>query len=650
MILHSLRLENFGLYGGVNQFDLRSDPADDRPVILVKGHNGGGKTTFLEAVRLALYGKRALGHRVSRSDYERYLVQKIYALASVRKASVSLVFARREEGIEYLYEVTRAWAARGASVIDTIELKRDGEEVDDIPREEWDFYLEDLIPPGVSQLFFFDGEKIQDIADGEATDGLRDAIRSLLGLDLIEQLRNDLAVYTARTSEDTGDVDFDSLQRNIMALRDELVFKEEEAAELTSVRDQAARRIDRAQKTFQSEGGRAALDRDALQRAQTSCEKRIESLQTDLKRLANGPLPLGLASTLIEKLQQAVTGQETQAGRQAVEAFLSAFETAKLEKPTERPAWTKGHFSAMRRFLANQETKTSITLDAEPDWISERLGLLSSGLHLEAISVADRLDEALFERDRLKLQLKSLDSTAATEALEALKSAEYELGSVETKLRTVAAVVESLRFQITGLEKQKHRALDAQLQRQHQERRLELATRAQRALLDYETQILEHRLAALSSHFVECFNGLIRKKYLVSTAEVDRESFAISLLGEDGVHISKESLSAGERQIFAISMLWALGKTSGRELPIIIDTPLSRLDRRHREAIITRYVPECSHQVILLCTDTELTADLETIIDPHVARRFELGVPEGARRTEIRPADEIAERAIVHAH
>ena len=162
--------------------------------------------------------------------------------------------------------------------------------------------------------------------------------------------------------------------------------------------------------------------------------------------------------------------------------------------------------------------------------------------------------------------------------------------------------------------------------------------------------MLDHRLTALSSHFVECFNGLIRKKRLVSTVEVDPESFAISLVGEDGGQIPKDALSAGERQIFAISMLWALGKTSGRELPIIIDTPLSRLDRRHREAIITHYVPEGSHQVILLCTDTELTDDLETIIDPHVARRFELGVSEGARRTEIRPAEMTSERAVAHAH
>ena len=453
MILHSLHLENFGLYGGDNQFDLRSDPAKDRPVILIKGHNGGGKTTFLEAVRLALYGKRALGQRVSRSDYERYLLQKIYALASVRKASVSLVFARRECGVEHLYEVTRAWAARGASVIDTLELTRDGKEVEDIPREEWDYYLEDLIPPGVSQLFFFDGEKIQDIADGEATDGLRDAIRSLLGLDLIEQLRNDLALYMARTDEDAVDADFEALKRDITARRDELVFKEEEAAELKSARDQAARRIDRAQKTFQSEGGRIALDRDALQKARTTCEKRIESLQAELKRLANGPLPLGLAPTLIEKLQQAVTGQESQAGRQAVEAFLSAFQNATHEKPTSRPAWTKGHFSAMRRFLARQESRTSITLDAEPDWIAERLGTLSGGLRLEAIGVGEHLDEAFLERDRLKLQLRSLDSTAATEALEALKSAEYELGAVETRLRAMAANVENIRFQITELEK-----------------------------------------------------------------------------------------------------------------------------------------------------------------------------------------------------
>ena len=123
-----------------------------------------------------------------------------------------------------------------------------------------------------------------------------------------------------------------------------------------------------------------------------------------------------------------------------------------------------------------------------------------------------------------------------------------------------------------------------------------------------------------------CFNGLIRKKRLLSSVRIDPDTFDIALVGAEGVEIPKEALSAGERQIFAISMLWALGKTSGRDLPMIIDTPLSRLDRAHRKSLMRDYVPEASRQIILLCTDSELTPDLDKLISPFVARRYEIGV------------------------
>ena len=224
-------------------------------MILVRGHNGGGKTTFLEAVRLALYGKRALGARVARSDYEAYLLRRIHALAEERAASVTLSFSRHEEGRIAHYEVRRSWAARGTSVIDSIELTCDGVPFHDIPPEDWDHYLEDMIPSGISQLFFFDGEKIQDIADTTTTDGLRDAIRSLLGLDLIDQLRSDLALYTVRRDPSGVDVDLEAIERDLRAAKTELVVLEENAAQDRADRDRAERRIAKAQKAFEPRAG-----------------------------------------------------------------------------------------------------------------------------------------------------------------------------------------------------------------------------------------------------------------------------------------------------------------------------------------------------------------------------------------------------------
>ena len=60
-----------------------------------------------------------------------------------------------------------------------------------------------------------------------------------------------------------------------------------------------------------------------------------------------------------------------------------------------------------------------------------------------------------------------------------------------------------------------------------------------------------------------------------------------------------------------------------------------RLDRKHRTNLVANYVPRSSAQVIMLCTDTELTPDLSKIISPYVSRRFEIGAVGGGQRTEI---------------
>jgi hypothetical protein len=83
--------------------------------------------------------------------------------------------------------------------------------------------------------------------------------------------------------------------------------------------------------------------------------------------------------------------------------------------------------------------------------------------------------------------------------------------------------------------------------------------------------------------------------------------------------ISKQRLSEGEKQIFAISVLWGIARASARSLPAIIDTPIARLDARHREHLVERYVPNANHQVIILSTDTEVDRRYYESLEPHPA-------------------------------
>lgn len=182
MMLRTVRLHDFGLYGGENTFDLaprRGADGRSAPIVLVGGRNGAGKTTLLEAVRLALYGRRALGPRVSQSDYEEHLRGRIHTRRGATSARVEVEFDYAEAGVVHRYHVGRGWSVRGKALSEHLQVEKDGAPVSSVPREEWHQFLQELVPPGVSQLFFFDGEKIQDIADApEYDDGqLAEAVR-----------------------------------------------------------------------------------------------------------------------------------------------------------------------------------------------------------------------------------------------------------------------------------------------------------------------------------------------------------------------------------------------------------------------------------------------------------------------------------------
>ena len=123
---------------------------------------------------------------------------------------------------------------------------------------------------------------------------------------------------------------------------------------------------------------------------------------------------------------------------------------------------------------------------------------------------------------------------------------------------------------------------------------------------------------------MNCFNQLCRKHGLVKRIEIDPRNFAVTLYDRQNRSIPKAELSAGEKQIYAISMLWGLAKTSGRPLPMIIDTPLGRLDSDHRCRLIEHYFPYASHQVVVLSTDTELDKQNFEMLSPHVSHAYHL--------------------------
>jgi len=181
MILEHLTLNNFGIFQGEHSFTLCPSGGNGKPspIVLFGGTNGSGKTTILDAIHLALYGPRANAPKRSGQAYESYLRDSIHRSASPSDgASVSLSFRYVSEGEPHCYDVFRSWQDRQGKVREALSVSRDGLK-DRWLSDNWNQVVEDLIPLGISQLFFFDAEKIRFLAEDPTTsDSLRPSSKS----------------------------------------------------------------------------------------------------------------------------------------------------------------------------------------------------------------------------------------------------------------------------------------------------------------------------------------------------------------------------------------------------------------------------------------------------------------------------------------
>lgn len=103
-----------------------------------------------------------------------------------------------------------------------------------------------------------------------------------------------------------------------------------------------------------------------------------------------------------------------------------------------------------------------------------------------------------------------------------------------------------------------------------------------------------------------------------------------------GRPLEKRVFSAGMKEMYALSLLWALSRASGQELPIVIDTPVARLDTTNRRALFEKYLPYAGHQVVVLSTDHEVDVEWAKRLAPYVSKQYRLDYDASIDSTVIR--------------
>ncbi|HDU3862616.1 TPA: DNA sulfur modification protein DndD [Klebsiella quasipneumoniae subsp. quasipneumoniae] len=635
MIFEELELYNFGIYKDKNLIRLDS-PTPELPVILIGALNGAGKTTFLDALQLVLYGKHARCSNRGKQSYSNFLEKCINHHADNPEASLSLRF-RHETGnfAPKDYKIIRFWSKTGREVKETVTVLSNNE-ADALLSENWEDFINEIIPQSISELFFFDGEKIEELANPRrSAEILKAGIEALLGLDMLAKLENDLKVIERRKKENQLSEDKTLLVEKLKLEYENLCIDKKRAAEKLDHLYTEKNIINEAYLNIKNEllirGADKLALKDDYDSQRNELESKIYAIKHDIVKIAAGVLPLNIVKNLCSSVFNKVNDEKKFKAFKAAEPFIKNLvnEMKIVFNEINIPSHTKNELNNKIENIISSESS-----------------LYNKGYFLSELNI----DEDSFEKD-INDAISSAEILLENkkEALEALvllekklatipnfkdvqhiieKSAKQEekLDNILTKIRVASDELLTLDNKINENQRKYNSAiLKYNADTFEQKRQAQIIKHIESLSIiinSFYNQLVKENITKLESRIKSKFDQLKRKDSLIEKISINPEDFSISLFASNNNLISTDRLSAGERQLFSIAILWGLADCSGKELPTIIDTPMGRLDGVHREHLITNYFPNSSSQLILLSTDEEIYGHYYKKLKPYIAKEY----------------------------
>jgi DNA sulfur modification protein DndD len=638
----SVSLKNFGPYRSIEDLILATD--SDSPIVVIHGENTLGKTSLFRALRWCLYGSPEAGKTSGESA--RHLVEYMNRPARAEgETDMQVGMTFTANGSKYNLVRKATFDTNGAARI-TTDLRIDSQVVQ---QAAIDSEIGRILHPQISEFFLFDGELLRDFYDRLNTDRERDLLRTsiehVLGIPALQLAEHDISVLTddvlqRQTKALKTQNDADGARRQMLVLKSEQESLDKDRQDVEGSLRKARSDLEEVKERIAAvEDLKAdAREMEGLE-AQIAGGKQEEAqLQEDMRRILTRGWLAPVAARLTKELQRVREQNDAAQARQ--QAIIGARERVNvLQKQIEGGECPTCHQPLP---AANEETHEHLaaaehdlhalagTTSDGPDLLLERkisalIDTSAAPAYQDRQNQLNKVLASQFERERrlsgIKVRMKDNDVAkirqlgesqdrleSAIDRYEAdLKGFKPKQDDINTRQSKVAGILRRLSGSQPSLAAEAYffeyaRTLFTKTIERYQER-----TRAE-----------VERSAS------EMLVKLIRDSQGYEGLRIGSD-YSVDLVGSHGAGMKT---SEGGKQLVALSLIGALKQAAVRGGPVVLDSPLARLDLEHRANVLQTWVPALGNQAILLVQSGELTeAEAQKIMGNRIGHEYRIFRP-----------------------
>ena len=659
MKISRIYAENYKTY---RHLDLNLEVEEDRPIILIGGGNGCGKTTLFDAIYHALYGLTIKTPK----QFNELFNAGVMLEPDFKGGEITLQidFSGMVLGREQQYTLKRIYCIVGDHVAESVQLKMGGNTYiygsaqPASQRAQNEEVINKIItanlPSELSTYFLFDAMKTSDLLKEEKINALIEKnINSVMGFNKYIQLRHSAASLleskkAERLENENQRKEYEGLVKTRKQKADELEGHNEEYAQKLAYANDHKEQYELVKQ------GRTADDvtRDKIQKIEESL-KLFTKQEKDYRKEADDICKDIETNVIYPKLADVIRTEvevilhEKNRALQARDNLLTEEQITELttkivhliEQQEGRPEGSYDISSIIHQLIESQQKGD--TDDAYSYLTDAEVKLLESLVNSPYVNPFVALDE---KRERLNLEREEIPRR--TQQLEDYRreigGQDYtiiELYEANNKrIEDLKGIIGSLESEIEELEKKIAR-YDYDIP-QVPDPKFDMLCKLPDFFKDLSKKLLRAKKSSIERMMCEELNQnlVVYAGYIgrVELSSENSEDISFKFFHKNGNEISINQLNAGAKQTVMQVLLKVLYKLGDYEPPVMIDTVMGVLDKESREVILEHYFPDLAHQTILLSTDTEITTERDfEKIQAYVSKTYTLHRDKEAQCTNI---------------